>query len=124
MSKSRSQKLVNAAQLIKNHCQAMMSRNKCMECVFHCKGTLRTCSLDCPGEFEPYEWIIPKKVTAKSFVTKADVIRAMSNNELAKLLHSKCGCAFCVRDIHECKGDVPCVEGVKAWLAQEIGDDE
>ena len=123
MGKSRSQKLVNAAQLIKNHCQAMMSRDKCTECVFHYEGSLRTCLLDPPGEFEPYDWIIPKQVTAKSFVTKADEIRAMSNNELAKLL-CNVYCEFCIYDSEDCAGDIPCIDGVKAWLAQEVGDDE
>lgn len=123
MSRSRSQKLIEAAMLIKNNCQGLKSRDKCKKCVFNSDGESTICLLDPPGEFEPDYWIIPKD-KVKTFATKADVIRAMSNDELAKLLHSKCGCAFCVRDIHECKGDVPCIEGIRAWLGQEVGCDE
>lgn len=123
MSKSRSQKLIEAAMLIQNNCQGLKDRGECQKCIFKDNDGYTTCLLDIPGKFAPYNWIIPKD-KVKTFATKADAIRAMNNNELAKLLHSKCGCAFCVRDIHECKGDVPCVEGIRAWLGQEVGCDE
>lgn len=123
MGKSRSQKLIEAATLIQNNCQGLKSRDKCKKCVFNSDGESTICLLDPPGEFEPDYWIIPKKVTAKSFATKADAIRAMSNNELAKLL-SMCGCEFCIINEEECMGDVPCAEGIRAWLAQEVGCDE
>lgn len=119
MSRSRSQKLIEAAMLIKNNCQGLKSRDKCQKCIFNDDGEFTTCLLDPPGEFEPDNWIIPKE-KVRTFATRADAIRAMSNNMLAELL-SECGCVFCVRSIHECKGDVPCIEGIRAWLAQGVG---
>ena len=38
MSKSRSQKLIEAAMLIKNNCQGLKSRDKCKKCVFNSDG--------------------------------------------------------------------------------------
>ena len=119
MSKSRSQKLIEAAMLIKNNCQGLKSRYKCKKCVFRDDEEITTCLLDCPGEFEPDNWIIPRD-KVKTPATRADAIRAMSNDELAKLL-SMCGCEFCIINEEECMGDVPCIEGIRAWLAQEAG---
>ena len=52
-------------------------------------------------EFEP----IPKP-------TNGDVIRQMSNEELAELIDNSC--KACAKDVTEC--DTECVNGILAWL--------
>lgn len=122
MGKSRSQKLIEAAMLIQNNCQGLKDRGECQKCIFKDNDGYTTCLLDIPGKFAPYNWIIPRD-KVKAPLTRADAIRAMRNDELAKVL-SMCGCEFCIINEEECMGDVPCAEGIRAWLAQEVGCDD
>ena len=84
-----------------------VSNKTCGECkhylveMFHCqKNDVMAESYNTCEDFEP------------KVITNGDVIRQMSNEELAELIDNSC--KACAKDVTEC--DTECVNGILAWL--------
>ena len=84
-----------------------MTNKTCGECRHFCKG-----SDICVFHGIPHIRGIDDACVDFEKPTNGDVIRQMSNEELAELFDNSC--KVCSRSVTEC--DVECVKGILAWL--------